>query len=51
MGSVVAAIGISGPLERLGAKRIKALTPEVLRAGADISREMGYRHPYFTVRG
>jgi IclR family KDG regulon transcriptional repressor len=47
LGAVVAAIGISGPLERLGPKRIKALIPDVLRAGADISRAMGYRHPYF----
>jgi DNA-binding IclR family transcriptional regulator len=47
LGAVVAAIGISGPLERLGQKRIKALTPDVLRAGADISRAMGYRRSYF----
>ncbi|CAB3768986.1 IclR family transcriptional regulator [Paraburkholderia humisilvae] len=47
MGVVVAAIGISGPLERLSPKRIKALTPEVLKAGAQISRSMGFRQPYF----
>jgi DNA-binding IclR family transcriptional regulator len=47
LGAVVAAIGISGPLERLGQKRIKALIPDVLRAGADISRAMGYRRSYF----
>jgi IclR family KDG regulon transcriptional repressor len=49
LGAVVAAIGISGPLERLSPKRIKALTPEVLNAGAQISRSMGFRQPYFNV--
>ncbi|CAB3745739.1 IclR family transcriptional regulator [Paraburkholderia solisilvae] len=47
LGVVVAAIGISGPLERLSPKRVKALTPEVLKAGAHISRSMGFRQPYF----
>jgi IclR family transcriptional regulator, KDG regulon repressor len=47
LGAVVAAIGISGPLERLSPKRMKALTPEVLKAGAQISRSMGFRQPYF----
>jgi IclR family transcriptional regulator, KDG regulon repressor len=46
-GTVVAAIGISGPLERLGQKRVKVLVPEVLRAGREISRAIGYRRPYF----
>ncbi|MGF6757373.1 IclR family transcriptional regulator [Paraburkholderia sp. GAS42] len=49
LGAAVAAIGISGPLERLSQKRMKAFTPDVLAAGADISRAMGYRHPYFGV--
>jgi DNA-binding IclR family transcriptional regulator len=47
LGTVVAAIGISGPLERLGQKRIKVLIPDVLRAGGEISRALGYRRPYF----
>jgi DNA-binding IclR family transcriptional regulator len=51
LGAVVAAIGISGPIERLSQKRMKVLTPDVVAAGANISRAMGYRHPYFGVLG
>lgn len=39
----VAAIGISGPLERLSAKRMKELAPAVQEAASKISRAMGYR--------
>jgi IclR family transcriptional regulator, KDG regulon repressor len=39
----VAAIGISGPLERLSAKRMKELAPAVQDAALKISRAMGYR--------
>ncbi|KND60479.1 Transcriptional regulator, IclR family [Candidatus Burkholderia verschuerenii] len=39
----VAAIGISGPLERLSAKRMKELAPSVQDAALKISRAMGYR--------
>jgi DNA-binding IclR family transcriptional regulator len=46
LGTAVAAIGLSGPLERLGLKRMKALAPDVLRAGREISRAMGYRGLY-----
>ena len=46
-GTVVAAIGISGPVERLGPKRVKTLVPEVLRAGREVSRALGYRDVYF----
>ena len=42
-GAVVAAIGISGPLERLSLKRMKELAPAVQEAAANISRAMGYR--------
>ena len=49
LGTAVAAIGISGPLERLSQKRVKALIPDVLRAGAEISRAMGYRLSYFGI--
>jgi DNA-binding IclR family transcriptional regulator len=48
LGTAIAAIGISGPLDRLGQKRIKALIPEVLHAGAEVSRALGYHGPYFT---
>lgn len=38
----LAAIGISGPVERLRAPRLKVFTPEVLRAARGISEAMGY---------
>jgi DNA-binding IclR family transcriptional regulator len=42
-GAPAAAIGISGPLERLSAKRMKELAPAVQEAALNISRAMGYR--------
>ncbi|WP_321944291.1 IclR family transcriptional regulator [Paraburkholderia tropica] len=42
-GAPVAAIGISGPLERLSLKRIKEFTPAVQSAASSVSRAMGYR--------
>jgi IclR family transcriptional regulator, KDG regulon repressor len=42
-GATVAAIGISGPLERLSAKRMKELAPSVQEAALRISRAMGHR--------
>ncbi|MFC0398736.1 IclR family transcriptional regulator [Paraburkholderia rhizosphaerae] len=48
LGVAVAAIGISGPLDRLSPKRMKALMPEVLKAGAQVSRSMGFRRAYFS---
>ena len=41
-GRVVAAIGISGPNERLRSARIKAFTPDVLRAARRISEALGH---------
>lgn len=38
----LAAIGISGPLERLRPPKVKAFTPEVVRAARDISEALGY---------
>jgi DNA-binding IclR family transcriptional regulator len=38
----VAALGISGPLERLGAARIKELTPAVAECAREVSGSMGY---------
>ena len=38
----LAAVGISGPLERLRAPQLKSFTPEVLRAARDISEALGY---------
>ena len=38
----LAALGISGPLERLRAPQLKSLTPEVLRAARGISEALGY---------
>ncbi|SAK62395.1 IclR family transcriptional regulator [Caballeronia ptereochthonis] len=42
-GLPAAAIGISGPLERLSVKRMKELAPAVQNAALNISRAMGYR--------
>ena len=41
-GRPAAAIGISGPLERLTASRMKAFAPAVMTAAADLSRALGY---------
>ncbi|MGH8811153.1 MAG: IclR family transcriptional regulator [Advenella sp.] len=44
---VIAALGISGPLERLTIENMKRWSPLVLDAARDISRESGYRCGYF----
>ncbi len=41
-GKPVAAIGISGPLDRLTMQRMKAWAPAVMTAAADLSRDLGY---------
>lgn len=41
---MVCALGISGPLDRLGAARMKQLAPMVMEAAAQLSRKMGYRN-------
>ena len=38
----LAAIGISGPVERLRPPQLKSFTPEVLRAAREISEALGY---------
>lgn len=38
----VAALGISGPLNRLTAARLKALAPRVVEAAAELSRALGH---------
>ena len=38
----LAAVGISGPVERLRPPKLKAFTPEVVRAARDISEALGY---------
>jgi IclR family transcriptional regulator, KDG regulon repressor len=43
MNQVVAALGISGPLERLSIGRLNELAPSVKKQAAEISRAMGYR--------
>lgn len=43
----IAALGISGPLERLGATRMKALAPRVMEVTAELSRALGYTRGYF----
>lgn len=43
LSQVVAALGISGPLERLGVSKLKDMAPVVKQHAADLSRAMGYR--------
>ena len=42
-GDVVAAIGISGPSNRLTRDTMQALAPDVLAIGDRLSRSLGYR--------
>lgn len=42
----VAAVGISGPLDRLSAARMKQLAPDVAACAQAISRGMGYRRGF-----
>lgn len=42
-GHVVAAVGISGPADRLRPKRMKELIPLVMATAAEISTELGWR--------
>lgn len=44
---VVAALGISGPLDRLSISRMKELAPAVKHNAAEMSRAMGYRSGHF----
>jgi DNA-binding IclR family transcriptional regulator len=41
-GSVLAALGISGPVGRVNPARIKALLPQLLAAARDINERLGY---------
>lgn len=43
MGEVVAALGISGPLERLSEEKMQQLAPLVQKHAAALSQAMGYR--------
>ncbi len=45
--NAIAAIGISGPLERLNIENMKRWSPLILNAAGKISRELGYRRGYF----
>ncbi|ETF01592.1 IclR family transcriptional regulator [Advenella kashmirensis W13003] len=44
---VIAAFGISGPLDRFTIENMKRWSPVVLDAAREISRESGYRRGYF----
>ncbi|MEV1295450.1 IclR family transcriptional regulator [Pseudonocardia sp. NPDC049635] len=44
-GSVVAALSVSGPSYRLPVERIEQITPDVVAAGREISRRMGFWEP------
>lgn len=46
-GRVVAALGISGPLERLDTQRCQAMTPLVRRSAFELSRQLGYQGTAF----
>lgn len=48
---VVAALGISGPMERLSIARMNELAPAVIRNAAEMSRAMGYRGGHFKKTG
>ena len=43
----VAAVGISGPLERLSIARMKELAPAVVRVAGALSKELGHAKGYF----
>ena len=43
----IAAIGISGPLERLTPAKMKQFAPRVIEVAAELSRAMGYVKGYF----
>lgn len=43
-GTVIAALSVSGPSYRLSAERIEKITPDVVEAGREISRRMGFWH-------
>ncbi len=45
LGSVEAALSISAPTMRLTPRRLEELIPVVLRAGEEVSAQMGYRGP------
>ncbi|WP_026354885.1 IclR family transcriptional regulator [Massilia niastensis] len=47
MDQPVAALGISGPMERLTPARMEELAPLVRKYAAEVSRAMGYRDGYF----
>jgi IclR family KDG regulon transcriptional repressor len=50
MDQVVAALGISGPLERLSLTKMNALAPLIKQRAAEMSRAMGYRGEYLEER-
>jgi len=43
----VAALGISGPLDRLSVARMKELAPRVIEVAAQLSKALGYMRGYF----
>lgn len=47
MDQVVAALGISGPLERLTPAKMDEMAPLVMKYAAELSQAMGYRRGYF----
>lgn len=46
----IAALGISGPLDRLSIARMEEFAPRVVEAAAGLSRAMGYVNGYFNER-
>lgn len=43
-GTVIAALSVSGPAYRLPDERVEEITPDVVAAGREISRRMGFWH-------
>jgi IclR family acetate operon transcriptional repressor len=44
-GETIAAVGVSGPAIRMQPRRIEDLVPHVVRAGRQISEQLGYQYP------
>jgi DNA-binding IclR family transcriptional regulator len=42
-GTVIAAVGLAGPVQRLSKKNLRSFTPWVLHAAQAISTRLGYR--------
>jgi IclR family KDG regulon transcriptional repressor len=46
LGRTIAALGISGPLDRLTIERMESVAPLVLKSAQELSRQLGFRGEY-----